>query len=463
MDFIKRVCYHEIMKKFQKNEIIQGKVVDLTHEGQGVIKVDNFPFFVENALPAEEIKMKVLKVGKNFGFGKVEEWLSQSPDRVQDVNVTYLRTGIADFGHMAYPAQLHFKRQQVVDVLRKNAHKPDFPVLETLGAEQESQYRNKAQVPVRSVKGRTETGFFRKNSHDLVPIRDFYIQNPEIDDLVNQVRESLILLNIQPYDEKAKRGIVRNIVIRRGFHSGQIMLILVVTDAQFAGLSELITEYGDKVDSFQLSINKSTGNAIFGSEFKLLSGKDYITDSMLGKEFQISARAFYQVNTAQAEKLYQLAYDFAELKADDVVIDAYSGIGTIGLGMADKVAQVYGMEVIPEAVENAKVNAALNGITNAHYEVGPAEEVMPRWLQEGIQPDLIFVDPPRKGLDESFIKAATATQARTIIYISCNPATFARDVVHFEEEGYLLEKVQPVDLFPQTKHVETVALFTRKK
>lgn len=183
---------------------------------------------------------------------------------------------------------------------------------------------------------------------------------------------------------------------------------------------------------------------------------------MLGKDFQISARAFYQVNTAQAEKLYQLAYDFADLKAEDVVIDAYSGIGTIGLGMADKVAQVYGMEIIPEAVENAKVNAALNGIQNAHYEVGPAEEVMPKWLQDGIQPDVIFVDPPRKGLDESFIKAATATQARAVVYISCNPATFARDVVRFEEEGYLLEKVQPVDLFPQTKHVECVGLLRKK-
>ena len=314
--------------------------------------------------------------------------------------MTYLRTGIADFGHMTYPAQLHFKHQQVVDVLRKNAHKPDFPVLDTLGAEQESQYRNKAQVPVRSVKGQTETGFFRKNSHDLVPIRDFYIQNTVI-------------------------------------------------------------EYSNKVDSFQISINTSTGNAIFGSKFKLLSGKDYITDSMLGKDFQISARAFYQVNTAQAEKLYQLAYDFADLKAKDVVIDAYSGIGTIGLGMADKVAQVYGMEIIPEAVENAKTNAALNDIKNAQYEVGPAEEVMPQWVQDGIQPDVIFVDPPRKGLDESFIKAATATQARAVVYISCNPATFARDVLRFEEEGYLLEKVQPVDLFPQTKHIELVALITK--
>lgn len=462
MDFIKRVCYHKSMKKFQKNEVIQGTVLDLTHEGQGVIKADNFPFFVENALPGEEIKMKVLKVGKNFGFGKVEEWLSQSPDRVQDVNMTYLRTGIADFGHMTYPAQLHFKHKQVVDVLRKNAHKPDFPVLDTLGAEQESQYRNKAQVPVRSVNGNTETGFFRKNSHDLVPISDFYIQNPEIDELVNQVRESLIKLNIPPYDEQTKRGIVRNIVIRRGHHSGQMMLILVVTKEKFAGLSELVAEYSNKVDSFQLSINTSTGNAIFGSKFKLLSGKDYITDSMLGKDFQISARAFYQVNTAQAEKLYQLAYDFADLKAEDVVIDAYSGIGTIGLGMADKVAQVYGMEIIPEAVENAKTNAALNGITNAQYEVGPAEEVMPQWLQDGIQPNVIFVDPPRKGLDESFIKAATATQARAVVYISCNPATFARDVVRFEEEGYLLEKVQPVDLFPQTKHVECVGLLLKK-
>ena len=211
------------------------------------------------------------------------------------------------------------------------------------------------------------------------------------------------------------------------------------------------------------TVNSSTGNAIFGPEWHTLYGQDYITDSMLGKQYQISGPSFYQVNTAAAELLYQTAIKFADLTKDDIVIDAYSGIGTIGLSFADQVKHVYGVEVIDAAVENARKNATLNGITNATYVTGKAEEVMADWLRQDIKPNVILVDPPRKGLDEAFIEAAASTKARSIVYISCNAATFARDVTRFEALGYHLDKVQPVDLFPQTHHVETVALMTRKK
>ncbi|MDU0405942.1 23S rRNA (uracil-C(5))-methyltransferase RlmCD [Lactococcus lactis] len=223
-----------------------------------------------------------------------------------------------------------------------------------------------------------------------------------------------------------------------------------------------LVERFTNIKSVQLNINSGTGSFILGKEFILLYGKDFITDLMLDKTYQISAPAFYQVNTPQAEKLYETAYEFAGLKPGDVVIDAYSGIGTIGISMADRVAKVYGMEVVPAAVENAKRNAQLNELENTHYEVGTAEKIMPKWLSEGIKPDVIFVDPPRKGLDEGFIKAAAMMNPRRIVYISCNPATFARDVVRFEAEGYLLDKVQPVDLFPQTHHIELVASFNKK-
>ncbi|RZI48197.1 23S rRNA (uracil(1939)-C(5))-methyltransferase RlmD [Lactococcus kimchii] len=455
------------MENFKKNDTFEAEVIDLTHEGQGVVKINRFPFFVDNALPGERIKMRVLKVGKSFGFGRVDEFLSQSEHRISGINLDYLRTGIADFGHLAYSEQLKFKQKQVSELLRKTAGKVEFPVLPVLAAEQTLAYRNKAQVPVQMVDGLLTTGFYRKNSHTLVPVEDFYIQDKALDAIILFIRDECRQMAVQAYDEKSRKGWLRHIVVRRAYHTGEVMVTLVVTNKKAPVpikvlVNKLAAQFSN-LKSVQLNINKGTGSFILGKEFVVLYGQDFISDTMLDKTFQISAPAFYQVNTAQAEKLYQTAYDFAQLLPTDVVIDAYSGIGTIGLGMADRVAKVYGMEVIASAVENAQHNAQLNHIENAHYEVGTAETIMPKWLAEGISPDLIFVDPPRKGLDESFIESATEANPRAIIYISCNPATFARDVVRFEAQGYQLEKVQPVDLFPQTHHVETVALFTRKK
>ena len=453
------------MTNFKKNDTFEAEVIDLTHEGQGVVKIDQFPFFVDNALPGEQIKMRVLKVGKSYGFGRVDEFLKQSPSRVTSLNLDYLRTGIADFGHLIYPEQLKFKHQQVVELLYKTAHKPNYPVLPVLGATETLRYRNKAQVPVQMVDGQLTTGFYRKHSHQLVSVEDFYIQHPEIDAVILSLRNALRTVHVKAYDEQTRRGWLRHIVVRRGYHTGEMMVTLVATSAQLPqGVDTVLQQLRENfpsIKSIQLNINKSTGSFILGKTFKVLYGKNYIQDTMLGKTFQISAPAFYQVNTAQAERLYQTAYDFANLSQEDIIVDAYSGIGTIGLGLADRVAQVYGMEVIPQAVEDAQHNAKLNHIENAHYEVGTAEAIMPQWLQKGIKPDVIFVDPPRKGLDEQFIKAATATNPRTIVYVSCNPATFARDVLRFEAENYTLDKVQPVDLFPQTHHIELVASFIR--
>lgn len=454
------------MTNFKKNDIFEAEVLDLTHEGQGVVKVDSYPFFVDNALPGERIKMRVLKVGKSFGFGRVDEFISQSEHRTTQLNLDYLRTGIADFGHLTYNEQVKFKQKQVVDILRKTAGKEDFPVSPVIETIKTIKYRNKAQIPVQMVNGILTTGFYRKNSHSLIPVEDFYIQHPEIDAVVLFLRDEFRKINLQAYDEKTRKGWLRNIVVRRGFHTSEMMVSLVVTSKKLPENVDLVidklVEHFTNIKSVQLNINNGTGSFILGKEFVLLYGKDFITDLMLDKTYQISAPAFYQVNTPQAEKLYETAFEFAELKPGDIVIDAYSGIGTIGISMADRVAEVYGMEVVPAAVENAKRNAQLNELENTHYEVGTAEKIMPKWLDEGIKPDVIFVDPPRKGLDETFIKSATATNPRRIVYISCNPATFARDVVRFENEGYILDKVQPVDLFPQTHHIELVARFNKK-
>ena len=448
----------------KKNDIVDAEIIDLSHEGAGVARVDGLVFFVENALPGERIRMRVLKVKKNSGFGKVEEYLSTSPDRNTDLDVAYLRTGIADLGHLAYSQQLKFKRKQVVDNLYKIAGLKDVEVAETLGMEEPVAYRNKAQVPVRRVNGQLETGFFRKHSHDLMPIEDFYIQDKEIDRLILFVRDLLRRFDIKPYDEVEQTGLIRNLVVRRGHYTGQIMLVLVTTRPKIFRIEQMIekiVEAFPTVVSILQNINEENTNAIFGPTFRTLYGQDTIEDQMLGNTYAISAQSFYQVNTVMAEKLYQTAIDFSDLTAEDVVIDAYSGIGTIGLSFAKSVKAVYGVEVIEQAVEDAKKNARLNGITNAHFVADTAEKAMAKWSKEGIQPSVLIVDPPRKGLTESFIKASAAMQPQKITYVSCNPATMARDIKLYQELGYQLTKVQPVDLFPQTHHVETVVLITR--
>lgn len=448
----------------EKNQIVEVDIVDLTHEGQGVAKLEGFVFFVDNALPGERIKMKILKIKKNVGFGKVEEWQSFSPDRNQDLDLTYLRTGIADLGHMNYPAQLSFKKKQVETSLRKIAGLSDIAIEDTIGMEKPVAYRNKAAVPVRRVNGQLETGFFRKNSHDLVPIEDFYIQDKEIDALILATRDLLRKLDLKPYDEKEQTGLVRNIVVRRGHYSGQLMLILVTTRPKIFRVETLIerltSQFPNLVSIIQ-NINDQNTNAIFGQEFRLLHGSETIVDMMLGNEFEISAPSFYQVNTEMAEKLYQTAIDFADLSAEDVVIDAYSGIGTIGLSFAKQVKHVYGVEVVEKAVLDSQKNAVRNGIDNVTYVCDSAEAAMQKWVSDGIKPTVIFVDPPRKGLTESFIKTSSSVEPEKIVYISCNVATMARDIKRYEEQGYKLKKVQPVDLFPQTHHVEAVSLLVR--
>lgn len=447
-----------------KNDVIDVEIVDLTHQGQGLAKVDGLVFFVDNALPGEKIRMCILKIKKKIGYGKVETYLELSPDRVQNLDTAYLRTGIADLGHLAYDKQLDFKRQQVVNNLTKIAGISDVEVLPTLGMDQPYAYRNKAQVPVRRVRGQLETGFFRKNSHDLVPIEDFYIQDKEIDKLIVFVRDLLRRYDLKPYDEKEQTGLIRNLVVRRGHYTGQMMLVLVTTRPKIFRIEQMIeqiTTAFPAVKSIIQNINDKATNVVLGSEFRTLYGKDTIIDSMLGNQYEISAQSFYQVNTVMAEKLYQTAIDFSELSKEDVVIDAYSGIGTIGLSVAKQVKAVYGVEVIKAAVKDAEKNAALNGIANAHYIADSAEKAMAKWSKQGIKPDVILVDPPRKGLTESFIKASSAMQPRKITYVSCNPATMARDIKLYEELGYKLKKVQPVDLFPQTHHVESVSLLVK--
>ncbi|SUN10234.1 tRNA (uracil-5-)-methyltransferase [Streptococcus agalactiae] len=447
-----------------KNDIIETEISDISHEGMGIAKVDGFVFFVENALPGEIIKMRVLKLRKRIGYGKVEEYLTTSPHRNEGLDYTYLRTGIADLGHLTYEQQLLFKQKQVADNLYKIAHIFDVLVEPTLGMTIPLAYRNKAQVPVRRVDGQLETGFFRKNSHTLVSIEDYLIQEKEIDALINFTRDLLRKFDVKPYDEEQQSGLIRNLVVRRGHYTGQLMLVLVTTRPKIFRIDQMIEKLVSafpSVVSIMQNINDRNSNVIFGKEFRTLYGSDTIEDQMLGNTYAISAQSFYQVNTEMAEKLYQKAIDFSDLNSEDIVIDAYSGIGTIGLSVAKQVKHVYGVEVVEKAVSDAKENATRNGITNSTYVADSAENAMAKWLKEGIKPTVIMVDPPRKGLTESFVYSAAQTKADKITYISCNSATMARDIKLFEELGYHLVKIQPVDLFPMTHHVETVALLSK--
>lgn len=448
-----------------KNDQKMGTVTDLTYEGNGVVKVDHYPIFISNTLPGEKIEYVVTKVTKNFAWGRVLAWQRKSPDRVDLADQRYLQTGIAPLGHLAYPAQLRFKQKLVQDLLQK-AHL-DLEVSPTMGMAKPYQYRNKAQVPVKWVKGQLQTGFYRRGSHQLVPIEDFYIQDPVIDQTILVVRDALRKFKIPPYDEKTGRGIIRTVMVRRGYYSHEVMVVLITKTKHLPHVKELtatIKAQVPELKSLVQNINFKQTNKLLGDENHLLWGQPTIEDQLLGINFKISPLSFYQVNPQQTERLYQTAIDQAGLDGSQTVIDAYCGIGTISLAVAKHAKQVYGVEIVPAAIEDAKQNAALNGITNAEFVVGKAEEQMAKWQKAGLKPDVLIVDPPRKGLAESLITAAGQMAPKKIIYVSCNPATLVRDLQRFMDQGYHVTKpIQPVDQFPQTTHVESVTVLERKK
>lgn len=449
----------------KKNERYTLDIIDLSYEGMGVAKIDGYPLFIENALPGERVEVLVVKVGNKFGYGKVEKWLTESPDRQPLKDNRLLRTGIAPLAHLNYEQQLLFKQKQVENVMSKIAKMPEVDILPTIPMENPVGYRNKAQIPVRRMDGRLATGFYKKNSHELVEIEDYYIQDPAIDEAIKRVRDILQRFQVRGYNEAKNEGQIRHIIIRRGHYSHEMMVVLVTRKEKFfkgKEIASIIHEELPEVVSVVQNINEEKTNVILGDKEKVLYGRSYIEDQLLGKTYRISSKSFYQVNTEQTEKLYQTAIEFAALQKEDTVIDAYSGIGTIGLSLADKVKEVYGMELVPEAIEDAQFNALTNKIENAHYEVGKAETVMKKWQDKGVKPSVIVVDPPRKGLDARFIASAIDMAPAKLVYISCNPATFARDAKLFAESGYEVKKVQPVDLFPQTHHVELVALLAPK-
>ncbi|MDO4912908.1 MAG: 23S rRNA (uracil(1939)-C(5))-methyltransferase RlmD [Lactobacillus sp.] len=445
----------------EKNQIVELEITDLSYEAMGVAHLDGLTIFVNNALPGEKVEAKILKVKKSFAFAKIEKILVESPDRIKVKLNQWVQTGLASLAHLSYEKQLEFKRQQVVNLLQK-AHL-DLPVANCLPSPEETGYRNKAQTPVRDVKGQLEIGFFRKHSHDLVPMEDFMTNDPEIDRILLATRDVLRKYHVPAYDERRHKGLVRYIDVRRSKATGDAMVILVCLYKDFKNIEKISQEIAniDGVVSVYLNHNPQKTNVILGKHDYLLAGQKQIIDKIGDLEFNISPQSFFQINGQQTNNLYDLAIKRADLNKDMLVVDAYSGIGTIGLSLANQVKKVIGVEVVKPAVQDSKVNAAINGITNTEYVVGKAEEEMPKWADEGIKPDVVFVDPPRKGLTPEFIEGVVKSGAKKVVYISCNPATMVRDMVEFEKEGYGLTEINPVDMFPMTPHVECVTVLER--
>ncbi|MBG9982927.1 23S rRNA (uracil(1939)-C(5))-methyltransferase RlmD [Aerococcaceae bacterium DSM 111020] len=450
---------------FKKNEEYEGIVVDLTSKAQGVVKIENYPFFIEGVLPDEFVRFKATKINKKYGFGRMMEIIEKSPERVEITDKLGLQNGTMTLQHMSYPAQLDFKQKLVADAFYKLGGFENITVKPTIGMDHPWAYRNKAQIPVREVDGQLETGFYRKRSHDLIPIEDYYIQDPVIDQTILIVRDIMREYGVTAYDEQTLKGDLRHIIVKRGQYTHQIMIVLVLNKPKLPKQEQIVEQIKEQVPelvSLVANINPQNTNVILGKENKLLWGQDFYEDEMLGLTLRISPHSFYQVNTPQAERLYQEAINVAKLTGNEIVMDAYCGIGSISLALAQQAKQVYAVEVIPEAIEMAKVNADINEINNVSFEVGKAEEVINDWQEADIHFDVVVVDPPRKGLAESFIETVIEQQPERIVYVSCNPATCARDCKLFADQGYRIQSIQPVDLFCQTTHVECVVSLIRK-
>ncbi|RAS82804.1 23S rRNA (uracil(1939)-C(5))-methyltransferase RlmD [Priestia endophytica] len=449
----------------EKNQYVTVKFEDLTHEGAGVAKVDGFPIFVQNALPEEEGNVKIIKVKKGFAIGRMMETTKESRFRTEPPCPVYKQCGGCQLQHLKYEAQLDYKTKQVKEVLARLGNIKDVMVHPTLGMGDPWNYRNKAQVPVGESEGGLVAGFYKQRSHDIIDIERCMIQQEQNDDVVQAVREICSKYGIRAYDETKHKGTLRHVMVRYGATTGEQMVVLVTRTKELPNKNKVIEELRARLPqlkSIVQNVNSKKTNVIMGDETTVLWGEEYIYDNIGDIKFAISARSFYQVNPTQTKVLYDKALEYADLQGEEEVIDAYCGIGTISLFLAQKAKKVYGVEIIPEAIEDAKRNAELNDITNAEFEAGKAEEVIPAWYKKGISADTLVVDPPRKGCDEALLNTIIDMKPNRVVYVSCNPGTLARDLQVLEEGGYKTVEVQPVDMFPHTTHVECCALLVRK-
>ena len=449
----------------KKNDIFETEIMDMTTKGSGVCRVDNMAVFVPHTAVGDRIRVRIVKVLKSYAFGIVEELLEPSADRIAAA-CGLSQCGGCLFQHITYDAELRVKEKAVQDAfIRLGKLSPEF--LPILGAESRTRYRNKAQYPFALDKtGQPILGFFARRSHRVISVKDCLLQPELFGKIAGTVLEFVRRNSISVYNESSGKGDMRHLYLRCGQHSGEVMVCFIVRKPirkKLMPLVEILTEQYPQIKSISMNCNPKKTNVILGDSTETLWGKDTITDTMCGNAVDLSPESFYQVNTIQAERLYGVAKEFAQLTGKERLLDLYCGAGTIGLAMADAVLELGGVEIVPEAVENAKENAARAGVKNAAFFCGDAGSIAGKLAEQGTAPDVIVVDPPRKGCDEAALWAMVQMQPERIVMISCNATTAARDCAMLSRMGYAAERVQPVDLFPGTGHVETVVLLSHKK
>lgn len=446
------------MAELQKNQLHTVTITGYSEEGLGVARIDGRVIFVHGGVRGETCSIRILKVLKSVAFARVEEIMEGSPGRQVPDCPHYPACGGCDFRHLTYEEELEAKRQRVEDALRRIGG-ADVAVTEILASPQTAGYRNKSQFPV-SPEGLA--GFYRARTHQVIPATDCLLQSPQAGAIARAVEDYLRENGVAAYDEERHEGLLRHIFVRTNA-AGQALVCLIVNGDRLPREEDLIRRVqGACPDTVGvvLSANTRRTNVVLGDRYRTLWGQDYLEDTLCGITFRLAIPAFYQVNRRQAERLYEKALELAELTGEETVLDLYCGAGTITLVMARKANRAIGAEIVPEAVENARENALRNGITNAEFFCGDAVAVAEKLAAEKLRPDVVVVDPPRKGLEESVIVSIADMAPQRVVYVSCDPGTLARDVKRFRERGYTLQKAVAADLFPRTKHVETVTLLT---
>lgn len=449
----------------KKNDIIRLNIISISSEGSGVGKTDEgFPVFVPASAVGDELNVRLVKVLKNYAFGRVEEILTPSPDRIESTCPVGNKCGGCVYSHISYEAELRAKEQRVADAV-KRIGKIDTQVSHIVGSKEFLRYRNKAMIPFGLDKdGRVIMGFYSKHSHRIVENPDCMLQPLCFLKAAEIVRSFVEENKISVYNEQTHRGLVRHLYLRFAEKTNSLMVTLVINGSFIPfeeKLTESLTSALPQVKSIIINTNKENTNVVLGKSNRVIYGEEYITDVLCSLSFKISPHSFYQVNRAGAEKLYSLAAEYACLQGDEVLLDLYCGTGTIGLSMANRVREVIGVEIVPEAIRDAKENAKLNGIENARFICADAAKAAQELKAEGLKPHVIIIDPPRKGCDKSLINTINDFSPERVVYVSCDPATLARDLGYFKELGYITEKITPVDMFPRTSHVESVVLLCK--
>ena len=450
----------------KKNEDYIVDIIDNGYQGEGIAKIDGMTIFIDNAIKGEKVKIKILKVLKTKAYGKIVEIIKVSPNRCKKTDcATFPKCGGCNLRHIEYEKTLEIKKTIVENNIKKIGIE-NVKVNDCIGMKNPFFYRNKLQYPVGIVDNKPTIGVFAKRSHRIIETKNCLIQNKKIQEVANDIFDFIVKNNIPVYNEEDQTGQIRHIYIRIGIKTQEVMVILVTNKRKITKEKELveyITSKYSEIKTVVKNINSKFTNVILGNENIVLYGNGYIEDNLLGNRFKISPMSFYQVNPIQTEKLYSEAIKGANLKGDETIFDLYCGIGTIGICASKHVKKVYGIETVPQAIEDAKENVKINKLNNLEFITGNVEEELPKLVDEiNIKPDLVFIDPPRKGCDNKTIETLLKVEPKKIIYISCNPATLTRDLKQLEEK-YQIKEITPVDMFPFTSHIESIAILNLKE